>query len=390
MAGERNADVVVVGAGSVGTSCAFHLAAAGMRVVVVEQDRVAAGSTTCATGAMYSISADFDDADYLRWGVQGHYSTKEVVPVLEDLSGITTGFQCRPALRLAIDEDEEREVRADLEWQRDVMNTRWLSGEEVRQIEPRITENVRGGALEPEAIQVPADLLAQAFMRSAERFGASRYPALATGLEWSGDRVTGVRHSQGVISCDHVVLAMGASAAIASQWFDYQVPVRPLRGERLMLRWPSPPLQVILSTPRRGHLISRLDGFLSIGSTGGRDFDVRDGWIVDQDAAIADPHPPPTEEARAELLSRSTEVLPSIEFATVGQQITGIRPYSADSRPLVGAVPGREGVFLATGHTHRGVHLAAVTGELIRDLVVHGRWGRTTCDPSLLDPARFL
>ncbi|MEU8246851.1 FAD-dependent oxidoreductase [Nonomuraea sp. NPDC048916] len=386
----RNPDVVVVGAGAVGTACAFHLAAAGMRVVVLEQDRVAAGSSTCATGAMYSISADFDDVDYLRWGVQGHYSTKEIVPVVEDLSGITTGFQCRPALRLAIDDDEEAQVRADLTWQSEVMNTRWLTPDEVRSIEPRISREVRGAALEPEAIQVPADLLSQAFMRSAERFGATLVSTVATGLEWSGGRVTGVRHRQGTISCDTVVLAMGASAAVASDWFDYQVPVRPLRGERLMLRWPSPPLQVLLSTPRRGHLISRLDGYLSIGSTGGRDFDDRDNWIVDQGAAIAEPHPAPSPEARAELLTQATEVLPTIEFATVGQHITGIRPLSRDARPIIGPVPGCEGVLLATGHTHRGIHLAAVTGELVRDLVVHGRWLRTSCDASLLDPARFL
>ncbi|MDQ6526377.1 FAD-dependent oxidoreductase [Nocardioides sp. LHD-245] len=386
----QSPDVVVVGAGAVGTSCAYHLAAAGLKVMVVEQDRVAAGSSTCATGAMYSISADFDDAEYLRWGVRGHHSTKAIVPVLEDLSGVRTGYQCRPAMRLAIDDEEERQVRADLEWQSEVMSVRWLDPDDVRAIEPSITRDVRGAAFEPEALQVPADRLSHAFMRSAERFGAALFPTTITGLARRGDRVVGVTHKQGTIACDNVVLAMGASAALASEWTGYTVPVRPLRGERLMLRWPSQPLQAILSTPRRGHLISRVDGFLSIGSTGGRDFDDRENWIVDQNEAVADPHPPPSPEAREELLRQATEVLPTVKFATVGQHITGIRPLSRDTRPLVGAVPGLRGAYLATGHTHRGIHLAAATGELVRDLLVHGGSLQPSCDPALFDPARFL
>lgn len=389
MAENSSLDVVVVGAGAVGTSCAYHLAAAGMKVGVVEQDRVAAGSSTCATGAMYSISADFDDEEYLRWGVRGHYSTKNVVPILEDLSGIRTGFQCRPALRLAIDDEEETRVQADLKWQTKVMNTRWLTGEEVREIEPQISREVRGAALEPEAIQVPADRLSQAFMRSAERLGARFIPGRVTGIERTSGRVVGVRTGHGTISCGSVVLAMGAWSGVASDWIGYQIPSRPLRGERLMLSWPSQPLQVLLSTPRRGHLISRLDGFLSIGSTGGRDFDDRSPWIVDQDSAIADPHPEPSPQAREELLARATEVLPSIKYATVAQHVTGIRPYSFDSRPIIGPVPGSADVFLATGHTHRGIHLAAVTGELIRDYVLHGRSRHAGCDAALFDPARF-
>ena len=192
---------------------------------------------------------------------------------------------------------------------------------------------------------MPAPLLTQAFMRSAQRFGAVLMPAQARGLERQGDRVVGVRHRHGVIACDNVVLAMGASAHVASEWLGTPVPVTPLRGERLMLLWPFAPLQVLLTTPRRGHLISRLDGFLSIGSTGGRDFDDRSNWVVDRGDAAANPHPTPSIEAREELLTRATEVLPDIKLATVAEQIAGIRPFSPDSHPIVGAASGWDGVF---------------------------------------------
>jgi glycine oxidase len=385
----QSADAVIIGGGAVGTACAYYLAMSGMKVTLLEQDQIGAGASTCATGVMYCLAADINDAEYLRWGMVAHDVMKGVVPVIEDLSGVTTQYQRRPAFRLAIDDEEEKEVREDLVWQSEVIGTRWVDSEDVRQIEPRITPEVRGAALEAEVIQVPPPRLSHAFMRSAERYGATLIPTQAVGLARTAGRVVGVHHRQGTIACDTVVLAMGASAGTASDWIDYRVPVRPLRGERLMLTYPGRPLDMILSTPRRGHLLSRLDGFLSVGSTGGRDFDDREKWIVDQQSAVEQPHPEASPAARTKLLRRATEVIPSIEFATVSQHITGIRPYSEDGRPIIGAVPGCEGAFLATGHTHRGIHLSAMTGELIRDLVVHGGSLQTSCDPKLFDPARF-
>jgi glycine/D-amino acid oxidase-like deaminating enzyme len=385
----RTVDVVVVGAGAVGASCAFYLAAAGLKVLVLEQDQVASGASTCATGAINVINGDFGDEAFLRWGVLGHEVTKEIVPIIEDLSGFKTQHQCRPGLRLAMDDNEEAQVREDFSWQSKVVPATWLEPDEVRAIEPRINPTVRGAVLEPEASQVPGPRLTHAFVRAAERLGAVLMPTAVTGLQWTGDRVTAVQHRHGVVYCDVVILAMGATAYAASTWIDYVVPVWPLRGERLMLRFPERPLQVLLTTPKRGHIISRLDGFLSVGSTGGRDFDDRSNWVVSQEEAALTPHPEPSAEARAELLERSSEVIAAIRRASVAEHIAGIRPYSPDSKPIIGPVPGRSGVYLATGHTHRGIHLAAVTGQLIRDHVLHGHFRQTDCDPSIFDPARF-
>ena len=77
----------------------------------------------------------------------------------------------------------------------------------------------------------------------------------------------------------------------------------------------------------------------------------------------------PPRPARLELLQRAIDVLPDLERAELVQQLAGSRPLSPDSKPIIGPVPGWEGVLLATGHTTKGIHLGPVTGRIIADYV---------------------
>ena len=113
-------------------------------------------------------------------------------------------------------------------------------------------------------------------------------------------------------------------------------------------------------------MISRMDGFTSVGSTGGRDYDQRllfAGEEFDRQ---------PTASARMELLQRAIDVLPDLERAELVQQLAGSRPLSPDGNPIIGPAPGWEGVLLATGHTTKGIHLGPITGRVIADYVCRG------------------
>ena len=179
---------------------------------------------------------------------------------------------------------------------------------------------------------------------------------------------------------------MGPWAAAAADWLDFEVPVRPLKGERLLLQFDGPPLPVLISSPRRGHMISRGDGYWSVGSTAGRDFDDQRKYLGGHSDDGFDVRP--SEAALGELIERAVEVLPELETASVAQHLAGVRPLSPDRRPLIGPVPNRPGVYLATGHGTKGIHLAAVTGHLIADLITRGR---TDLPVTLeaFDPGRF-
>jgi glycine oxidase len=383
----ETADVVVVGAGAVGSACAYFLADAGLRVVLLEREAVGSGASTHATGSLSLLSTDFNAPEPLRLGIASYRLTRELAPLLEDLTGVRLLYQRRPSLRLALDAEEEALIRAAMVWQRALTPVTWLDADDVRRLEPRLTPAVRGAAYEDESAQLDSGRWTLALAMAAERRGARLLLRRAAGLRRAGDRVVGVQHATGEIACAAVVLAMGPWASQAAAWLDVPVPIRPLKGERLLLQFPGPPLRVLLSSPRRGHMISRLDGLLSVGSTAGRDFDDKDRYLVDQTGADGfDVRP--TEEALLELLQRAIDVLPAVEEARVAQHLAGVRPLSPDRQPLIGAAPGCPGAYLATGHGTKGIHLAAVTGRIIADLITHGR-SDVDVDLTAFSPARF-
>lgn len=383
----ETADVVVVGAGAIGSAVAFCLARAGQRVVLVEREGIASGASTHATGSFSLLGADFPTEPALRLGVASYRLTRALIGELEELSGIDTLYQRRPGLRVALEEEEEAYIRNRADWQAQRVPFDWIDGDEVRRIEPRLSPRIRGAAYEQESAQVDSGRFSLALASAAERLGATLRLRRVSGLERAGGRVTGVRHVSGSIACGAVVLAMGPWASVASAWLDFPLPIRPLWGERLLLKLDGEPLAALVNSPKRGHLIWRRDGFLSAGSTAGRDFDDQRRYLADRpdDASFI---ARPTEAARYEITQRAVDVLPAAEEATVVQQLAGYRPLSPDRLPLIGPAPGCDGAFLATGHGTKGIHLALATGQIVADLITRGS---TDLDVPLaaFDPGRF-
>ena len=273
-------------------------------------------------------------------------------------------YQRRPSLRLALDDEEADLIKGMMVWQQPHVEMHWIDAGEVHSIEPRLSPSVVGAVYEDESAQLDSYRLNLALGRGAELKGAEIIYREVTGLVTSGSTVTGVRTASEDIHCDAVVVAAGTWSRAFTPWLDFPVPVRPLKGERLLLSYPGDPLPVLISSPKRGHMISRMDGFTSVGSTGGRDYDQRflfAGEEFDRQ---------PTAAARMELLQRAIDVLPDLERAELVQQLAGSRPLSPDGNPIIGPVPGWEGVLLATGHTTKGIHLGPITGRIIADYIV--------------------
>ena len=359
-------NVIVVGGGIIGCSVAYYLAGSGARVRLFDREAIGSGASTHATGSLSLLGAEFTEGASFQFALNAYREFPPLVKDLEAATGADLLFQQRPSLRLALDDEEERLIKDLMTWQQPHVSMRWIDQREVHVIEPRLTDRIQGAVYEDESAQLDSYRLTLALAQAAERLGAEIHLRDVTGLLTDGSKVTGVRTASGEAHCDVVVLAAGTWTAAFSEDLRFPVPVRPLKGERLMLRYDGPPLPVLISSPKRGHMISRLDGLLSVGSTGGRDYDQEDLFWGEEFDRV------PTEGARLELLQRAVDIFPALESAELVHQLAGSRPLSPDRMPIIGPVPGMDGVVLATGHTTKGIHLGPITGRVIADYVIGG------------------
>ena len=375
-------DIVVVGAGAIGCAIAYFLSKAGLQVTVLEQESIGSGSSAHATGLFTLLGSDFSDGASFEMALASHSICKNIVPILEKDTSIDTQFQQKQAIRLALDEEEISVIQSMGLWQSKYLPIKWLNSTQCHEIEPRITKNIIGGMLELDALQIDSYRLTLALAKASEQNGALIKFRRATRIKHHKKKVTGIETPDGEIECKAIILATGSWSSLFSDQIQYPIFVQPLKGERLILKTEAEPLPVFLGSPKGGHIITRRDGFWSVGSTGGRDDDDNDEKLTSQIDCS------PSTEAKLDLLQRAIKVMPHLENAQVVQQLAGSRPTTPDRKPLVGSIPDWEGLYLATGHTARGVHLSFVTAKMMHDYVL-GLDNQQAFDYKAFSPARF-
>ena len=375
-------DVIVIGAGAIGCSIAYYLAKEGIKVALLERESFGSGSTAHATGFISLLGTEFTPGPSFEFGLESYNAFPALVEELQASTGMDLLYQRRPSLRLALEESEEQLIKEMMVWQQEHVAMRWIDAAEVHELEPRLTPSLIGAVYEDESAKLDSYRLNLALGAAAENLGTQTINRKVTGLISDGDRITGVHTDGDDVFCDTVVVSAGLWSPEFQRDLNFPIPVGALKGERVLLKYAGDPLQVLISSPKRGHMISRMDGFLSVGSTGGRDYD------QDQLYQGEDMDRVTTETARLEIMQRAIDVFPDLENAELVEQLAGSRPLSPDRVPISGPVPRKEGVVLATGHTTKGIHLAPGTARAVTEFIQGG----SKQIPSGIDlflPARF-
>jgi glycine oxidase len=371
------ADVVVVGAGIIGTTAAYQLAKEGLDVILLEKESIGRGATGHGHGIISLVGKDFRPGDHLALGVRSASMYRDFCAQVQEDSGIDPMYHELPGISFAVVEEEERIFRDFLgrEDSQALVNASWASVEECRAVEPLLTEDAIGGVIHTHG-QVDAYRLAIAAAGALEALSGRVVTGEAIGLTRDGEKVTGVRHQHGIIACAHVVIASGAWVGPSAEWLGVPVPVRPLHGEVLLTRLKDDPVRAFILTGLHGPILPRKDGVLLVGSLGGV---TMSGMDVDAKHVFdpADPTPPvfdeaPTQAGQDLMIDRAVRVMPALQDAELVAHLAGVRPLCADRMPLIGPVPGLDGAWLATGHGTKGIHLAPATAEMIRDYIVRG------------------
>jgi glycine/D-amino acid oxidase-like deaminating enzyme len=363
--------VVVIGGGVAGCATAYELSAAGVKVTLVEREGIGTQASGWSAGGLNPLQGIPDSL--LAFAMASYRLHLATWPELERLTGQKLGGR-RISMAYVAPNDAEvvplLELRDTFEMARkDGFSAQWLEPVELEEQEPRLSPDLEGGLLTFGNAVVDSQRLTALLSEAAEQLGATILAGIVSGVQRADGRVTGVIVDDEVIPCDAVVIALGPWTGQAEPWLGCPLPVEPLKGEILRMSMPGRPLGFDVVAPGIS-LFARPDGQVWLAST-----QERRGFDKE-----------PSESAYRHLLGNATALMPAIKDATLLQQTVCLRPVTPDDLPIVGAVPGCAGAYVATGGGTKGILLAPAMGKAIAELISQDS---TSLPIDAFSPARF-
>jgi glycine/D-amino acid oxidase-like deaminating enzyme len=354
--------VVICGGGVIGACTAYFLSRRGIAVTVVERAEVAAAASGKAGGF---LALDWCAGSPLDALARRSFALHETLA--GELAG-DWGYRRMSAYSGVVvpGRDARRHTSARFDW-----------------LSPGVVITAELGSERTTAIVHPRAFTA-GMMRAAETHGAKVQRGRVTAIaKRAGDSVRGVEIDGDVLDADAIVIAMGPWSILAAQWL--RVPA--VFGQQ------SPSL--VYDT---GGDIPAQALFL--------DYHEEDGAVVTVEVfpraggnthvtALSDQMPLPLDPtavapdpaALARLQAICERLSPKLRAERILARQACFRPVTQDGLPLIGKVPGSEGVFIATGHNVWGILNAPATGEAMAELVADGAAQSTSLKP--FDPARL-
>jgi glycine oxidase len=367
----KAADAVVVGGGVVGSAVAWMLAREGLAVTLLERDAIAAHASGAAAGMLTPSPEASDDGPFLRFARASLALFPGWCEAVREGSGVDPEFEASGSLHVARTPDESERIR-ERATRLATPGAEWLDARAAREAAPGLAEAITGALWSPDDAHVRSPLFTRACATAAEQLRARVETGVAAvGLRRTGTRITGVLTTAGERAAGCVVLCTGAWLRECIAWLGARValPIEPVRGQILSLAAPLPPLRTIVFGGGV-YLVPKRDHSVVVGATQER---------VGFDCRV-------TAEGVAQLLAAAPGLVPALSRSTFGFAWAGLRPETPDHLPLVGTLPGVEGLVIAAGHFRNGVLLAPITAQLVADLV---RGKALPADAEALRPERF-
>jgi sarcosine oxidase subunit beta len=367
----RTADIVIIGAGAIGCSIAYHFGLRGSKnVVVLEQEFVGSGTTSKAAGG---IRVQFPTDIEIQFSMQ----SLEFFRHFQEEMGVNPHLRQVGYLFLLGSQPDIEQYTRQIALQRQYgLDVRLLTPDDVKAIVPQLrVDDLLAAVYSPQDGYADPHTVVQAYATRARQLGVKILEQTeVTGIRLQRDRVVGVDTTSGAIDTSLVINAAGPWAARVAEMVGGKVPVYPRRRHIFVTEPfsdfvnPSP-----LVIDRTSGFYYRTEGRSILMSPG--DVQEVQGYKVAIDWSMAE------ETAR-----KAVRRVPVLERAGIMSGWAGLRPLTPDEHAIIDYMPGVEGLVCAIGFCGHGFQHSPAAGKVVTEMILDGK---PSMDISPLSFARF-
>ncbi len=388
-------DVIVIGAGVMGCSIAYHLGRRGISTCIVDRESIAARASGKAWAvftyapAMFAYescvmtpsgglaSVPFDTSltvpgESVEHWLYLHSASYDRMPELaielRERGGIDIEYCETPSTNL-VTQQEFEQAGGPQELLRPLrrvggVECDWIDAEALREQFPSLNPDSVGGITYP-AGQVEPYRFTPAMAHAAEKLDAEIVRGEVVGFATKGDRITGVRLASGnELRANAVVLAMGPWMGQGTALLGCEIGCRSVITECLRAEMPG---ELPLHTLGAGDywILPKKNGEVILAKYGANDFVERSNF----DASL-------TEEVKLEIVEGVARILPTLEDAKIVEQrgdLLAMAPTPPYQKPVMGRLPDWQNGYIASRFGGDGVCMSPAVGELMAELVETGK-----------------
>lgn len=365
----RKAEVVVIGGGVIGSSIAYHLAKKGLKVVVLEKNGIASGTSGACEGLILLQSKK--PGVHLKLALE---SAKKFHNLKNELD-YDIEYRNNGGMVVIENKEEFKAMEIFVEKQKSIgLEVSLLDKDKAIEKEPALSHDILGSTFSPLDAQVNQIYLSYAFINSAKNLGAEIYTHTeVTGIKLESNKIRLIETTSGEIETEIVINAAGVYSPEIGRMVNLDIPIKPRRGQLLVTEAVPKILNGVLISAKYiaakfNPNLAKIEGEgISIEQTASGNL------LIGSTREFVGMNKNTTPEGINSIAKHIIMLFPQLKEINIIRTFAGLRPYTPDGLPILGKVKGIEGFIMAAGHEGDGIALSPITGDLIAELVVEGK-----------------